>query len=150
MRRVLLTLLILFSGLPSAGIAGDVRALVLVTARDSALTAVSADQVRKAYLGVPIIVNGQRLQPLQNRSDELLDEVFLQKAVFLSRPAFERQLLSRVFRLGGQKPATYDDAAALLLNLRRTPGAVTYVWASTLAPNPDLRVVATLWTGAVQ
>ena len=147
LQHIVATLLILYS---TAASAGESRTLVLVCRTDSPLAALSAADVRKAYMGAPLIVNGQHVQPVRNQTDALLDEVFLQKVVFLSGPSYERQVLSRVFRLGGQKPAAYDQLPELLEELRNSPGTVTYMWANTLAAYPDLRVVSTLWTGNVE
>ena len=130
--------------------AGEPKTLVLVCRTDSRLTALTADDTRKVFLGAPVVVAGLRVEALRNRSDELLDEVFLQKVVFLSGPAYERQVLSRVFRLGGQKPPVYDGGAELLGALRGSPAAVTYMWDDSARRYPDLRVVATLWTGGVE
>ena len=146
-QHIVALLLILCS---TAASAGESRTLVLVCRTDSPVSALSAADVRKAYMGAPLTVNGQHVQPVRNQTEALLDEVFLQKVVFLSGPSYERQVLSRVFRLGGQKPETYERIPELLLALRRSPGAVTYMWADTATRYPDIRVVATLWTGNIE
>jgi hypothetical protein len=147
-RRIpyLLALLLL---IPAVG-AGGTRTLVLVCQKESRLSPLTAEDARKAFLGAPVLVSGRRLEAIRNRSDALLDEVFLQKVVFLSGPAYERQVLSRVFRLGGQKPVVYDALPDLLTALRGSPDRVTYMWSDSLLEHPDLRTLATLWTGAVE
>lgn len=149
MNRTALVALLLMP-LCAAAMAGEARTLVLVCRTDSMLPALTAKDARKVYLGAPLIVAGQRVEALRNRSDVFLDEVFLQKVVFLSGPVYERQVLSRVFRLGGQKPAVYDGVPELLSALRRSPAAVTYMWADSLRAHPELHAVATLWSGEVE
>jgi hypothetical protein len=141
---------VLLTLLATAVNAGEPRTLVLVCRNDSRLSALTADETRKAFLGAPVVVDGLRVEALRNRSEYLLDEVFLQKVVFLSGPAYDRQVLSRVFRLGGQKPVVYDGVAELLVALRSSPAPVTYMWKDSVRQYPDLRVVATLWTGEVE
>ncbi|MCL5669464.1 MAG: hypothetical protein M1392_05745 [Gammaproteobacteria bacterium] len=47
--------------------------------------------------------DGVQLVPLLNTGDPMLYEVFLQKVIFLSARNYERQVLSRVFRMGGRR-----------------------------------------------
>jgi hypothetical protein len=75
-------------------------------------------------------------------------EVFLQNVVFMSGPAFERQLLSRVYRQGGQQPEVISQQAQLLNALSSNATAVTFMWADTAIQNPELKVIASLWTAS--
>lgn len=145
--RLAALVLLLLAGVANAG---EPRTLVLVCRTDSRLSVLTADDTRKVFLGAPVVVAGLRIEALRNRSEELLDQVFLQKVIFLSGPAYERQVLSRVFRLGGQKPPVYDGVGELLGALRGSPTAVTYMWDDSVQRYPDLRVVATLWSGEVE
>lgn len=124
--------------------------LVLVTDAAAAIPALSSTEVRKLFLGKPLVKDGVRLRALRNETDALLREVFLQKVMFLSAHDYERQLLSNVFREGGERPAAYEDAAPLLDALQSKSGAVTYMWEDAARAAPNVKIVGELWQGTLQ
>ena len=143
-----LLLLLLNTG-ASHGLAAEERRLVLVTASISKITPLSPTEVRKLFLGLAVTQNSLRLEPLHNASDSLLNEVFLQKIIFMSAQNYERQLMSQVFRLGGHRPIRYTDAGKLVTVLQGTPGALSYMWLSSAQQIPGIKVVQELWQGPV-
>ena len=131
-------------------LATEERRLVLVTSEHSRLTPpLLPAEVRKLFLGVAVETQGLRLEPLHNASEALLQEVFLQKIVFMSTQSYERHLISQVFRSGGHRPARYADSDALVKALQHQPGAVTYMWASHAQQIAGIRIVQELWQGPV-
>ncbi len=124
--------------------------LVLVTAADSPIDPLSAGQIRSVFLGLPIENRGVQLRPLQNVSDPLLYEVFLQKTVFMSARSYERQLILRVFRSGGQRPLRFEDERGLVATLRHNPGAITYMWEHSARQTAGIRILQGLWEGALE
>lgn len=144
MRRVFLALFaaLLFA---AVGVArGADPALVLVTNAQSPIERLSSDEVRKLYLGVPLIVGTQRVRPLRNATNSTVREMFMQKVMFMSTPAYERQILSRVFRMGGARPAEFDEMRELLRALELDPGAVTYLPRSFAVTRPELKIIGEL------
>ena len=131
----------------SHGLAAEERRLVLVTASTSKITPLPPTEVRKLFLGLPVTQNGLRLEPLRNASDPLLNEVFLQKIMFMSAQSYDRQLLSQVFRFGGHRPVSYSDVGTLAAALRDQPGTVSYMWLPTAHRIPGIKVVQDLWQG---
>ena len=119
-------------------------ALVLVASAHSAIQRLSPDETRKLYLGIPMIVDGKRVRPLRNNTDPLVQEMFMQKVMFMSTPAYERQILSRVFRMGGTRPAAYGDMNELLKAIEADPAAVTYLTRERAAARPGLKIVGEL------
>lgn len=124
------------------------RRMVLVSNDQLTLPPPSALELRRLFLGLPVVKDGHTLEPLRNNTDPVLYEVFLQKIVFLSAHNYEHQLLSQVFRLGGQRPAFYSDMNELVSALKTRPGAVTYMWADTAQTLPGIRIVEDLWQGS--
>lgn len=122
--------------------------VVLVTAANSNLPALSPMEVRRLFLGKPLVKDGVRIEGLRNSSDELLQEVFLQKVVFMSVRAYERQLLSNVFRAGGERPADYKESRQLLSALQEKSGALTYMWATVAQATPGVKIIGELWEGS--
>ncbi len=103
------------------------RSLVLAANTSSPVTNLTTQEARKLFLGVPIEKAGTRIMPLLNTSDPLTYQVFLQKVAFMSSSAFESQILSVVFRLGGKRPETYSDLQELLNALQQRTEAVTFL-----------------------
>lgn len=127
--------------------AGGMRKLVLVVASGSDIGRLSPGDTRKLFLGVPVAAAPSRepMHPLRNASDPVLEEVFLQKVIFMSRDAYERALLTRAMHGGGVRPALHDSETALVDALRADKFAVTYMWADRAAAQPNLKIVAELW-----
>lgn len=131
----------------SAAWAGGMRKLVLVVDSGSDIGRLSISGTRKLFLGVPVAAAPSResMHPLRNASDPVLEEVFLQKVIFMSRDAYERALLTRAMRGGGSRPALHDSETALVDALRADKFAVTYMWADRVATQSNLKIVAELW-----
>ena len=126
-----------------------VRSLVLVTRADSTLAPLSPSEVRQLFLGIPVIKDGVRIQPVRNQSDPRLYEVFLQKALFMSADHYERLLLGRLFRAGDPKPPAVHDRAALMRELQAAPMGVSFAWDRDLRGHTAVRPLQSLWRGAV-
>lgn len=124
------------------------RTLVLAASAETNLPALTVAETRKLFLGVPLERNGATVTPILNTSDNLLQEVFLQKVTFMSSPAYQTQLVSTVFRLGGKRPSVYADQRALVEALRHDPHAVTYLWQDQVEKSGGLKVVSVLWSGS--
>lgn len=124
--------------------------LLLVCGVESTAPLISHKEVRKLFLGVPIIKDGVRLRPLRNASDPLITEVFLQNIIFMSKRNYERQLASRVFRLGGERPPVFTDISELIDELRQSPEALTYMWADQLTHADGVKSIGVLWEGSAE
>lgn len=124
--------------------AAEGRKLVLVAGSQSTAVALSPEEVRKLYLGVAIIKDGKTFLPLRNRIDTMAYEVFMQKVMYMSGPAYERAMMIRVVRTASSRPPEYTAEKDLLQALAATPNAVTYMWADQ-AEAAGLKTVAELW-----
>lgn len=146
MKRLRLPLLLLAGMLLPSGLWAQTAgsSLVLVANAQSAIQKLSADEARKLYLGVPMLVDSQRIHPLRNNSDPMVQEMFMQKVMFMSTPAYERQILSRVFRMGGTRPQSYAELRELLKALENDPAAVTFLPRDVATARPGLKIVGDL------
>ena len=122
------------------------RSLLLVCSENSELEFLSHAEVRKIFLGVPMVKNQVRLKPLLNASDTFATDVFLQKIIFMSKRRYERQLVSRVFRFGDQRPPEYEDVDLLVSALVNTPGSLSYMWSEQFENQTGLKALGVLWT----
>jgi len=110
----------------------------------------SAAELQRLFLGMPVTRHGQSLRALVNRSDDRSYQIFLQAVMGMSAPTYQRRLLGRLYRKGIQPPPVVEDFEALLAAVKESPGTVTYVLAGDLPDDPELRVVQELWRGAVR
>lgn len=125
--------------------AAEGRKLVLVAGPQSAAAALSPEEVRKLYLGVAVAKDGKTFLPLCNHTDAMAYEVFMQKIMYMSGPAYERAVMTRMVRTTSSvRPPEYADEKDLLKALAATPNAVTYMWADK-AEAAGLKVVTELW-----
>jgi len=122
------------------------RSLLLVCSDNVKLESLSHADVRRLFLGVPMFIDKLRLRPMLNASDPLATDVFLQQIIFMSKRQYERQLLSRVFRLGDQRPPEYEDIDMLAKALLDTPGSLSYMWSDQLEHKTGLMSLSVLWT----
>ena len=122
------------------------QSVVLVVRTDSSVRALDSVDVRKLFLGLPVLVNGDPLHPLRNRSDPLLDQIFLQQIVAMSQTGYDRQILILVNRQRSLRPPEYSSVAAVVTALEADPNAVSFMWLRDVGHNPKLRVIRVLWS----
>jgi len=143
--RRLILIVLLLAGLCAPATPAS-RVLVLVVRTDSPVLDLDSVTVRKLFLGIPVLVNGNPLHPIRNRSADHLDEIFLQVIVGMSQSAYDRQILNGVNRQGWQRPVDATSVARVLTDLNEDPQAVAYVWQGDIAHNARVRVVRVLWS----
>lgn len=119
--------------------------MVLVASIKSTAGPLSVEEVRKLYLGATLLDNGQIIRPLLNYSDGYLQELFMQKVMLMSTPHYEHHILSRVFRMGGNRPKVHTGLHKLVGALKADPNTVTYMYSDEAGAHPDLKVLSILW-----
>lgn len=117
--------------------------IAIVASAESAIKAISAKDTRRAYLGATIVLDGVEIKPLRNQTDKLAGEVFLQKVLFMSSEAYERQLLARAFR-GGSSPKAYEKLADLLAALHNDKSTITFMLYETAINTSGIRIIGSL------
>jgi len=122
------------------------RSLLLVCSENAKLESLSHADVRKLFLGVPLTIDRARLKPILNASDPLATSVFLQQVIFMSKRQYERHLVSRVFRLGDQRPPEHENIDMLVKALLDTPGSLSYMWSEQFEHQTGLKSLGVLWT----
>ncbi len=118
------------------------HAVLLTSEPDMSLATL---EVRKLFLGFSIVHDGNFLQPVRNRSDALLDQVFLQHVVSMSADAYERRLLTLSLRQGRARPREVRSLEELLRVLRTVKHTVSYAWQAEIEGQAGIRIVRTIW-----
>jgi hypothetical protein len=142
MPRTLLLLLALAIAEPLA--AAD-RAVVLVVNAAGPVTQLDALEIRKVFLGLPVMRGAHALHPIRNSSDPQLVAVFLQHVVAMSQSAYDRRILSQVLQEGRPRPVELLSRESVLASLATDPYAVSFMWSNDATRNPGLRIVKVLW-----
>lgn len=115
--------------------------LLVVADQSAPVAPLSRKTVRRIYLGVHYRTEIGPLKPAHNTSDDVLQEVFLQKILFMSKNAYRRVLASRLVRLREAGPAEYQDIDKLIQALHTNPRLITYIWQSQLPTGGHLKVL---------
>jgi len=123
------------------------RTVVLVTGTACPVTEVSSLDVRKAYLGVVVRVDGHRLTPIQFVGDELLNRVFYQSIVSMSRKSYERRALTLAIKYGTPRPLKIESSADVAEAIEEYQCGIVYLWKEDADRLPMVRTVRTLWQG---
>ena len=123
------------------------RTVVLVTSQSCPIEALDSLDVRKAYLGVAVSVGGNHVRPLRLNNDAMLDQVFFQSIVAMSRKSFERRALSLALRFGTPRPIEVDNLDAALQIVRTIECSIVYAWSDELVDRDGIKVLQPLWQG---
>jgi hypothetical protein len=134
-----------WSVLPGHAAAPDNDAVVLVVAQHSPVQDLDAIDLKRLFLGIPVVSNGANLRGALNYSDARLRELFYEHVMGMTGDNYERRSLELTLEQGRRAPSIYEDEAALLALLMHDGQVVTFTWRSRVAGNPRLRIVRELW-----
>jgi hypothetical protein len=145
---ILMFSLLLFFNMAVVATASE-KKMVLVVAADAGHLKFNRSEIRQLFFAGAIIKDGVQFEAVINDSDPLLYEVFLQKIIFMSARAYERKLISRVFRKGGRRVVLASGLESLENDLVANPGWVSFMWEEHARSLPGITVIGQLWHGSV-
>jgi hypothetical protein len=119
-------------------------AVVLVTGAESSIEGLSSLDIRKAYLGIKVTVDGVTVRPIRRGEDERLNQIFMQSVIAMSHRSYERRLLSLALKFGTPRPTEAQDQELIEL-LARHPDSITYMWRSDADSDPRVKTIEVLW-----
>jgi hypothetical protein len=119
--------------------------LVLIVSADSKVDQLDSLEVRKLFLGLTVIHDGDRLRPVLDEVDARIKEIFLQNIVSMSDPTYDRSLLRLALIQGQIKPVAYKDIAQLIKAVAADPTAVSYAWEKDVAHDSRIKILRVLW-----
>lgn len=143
-------LLLLLSGTSLPADEPHEATLVLVSGAGLGDSQLTPNQLRRIFLGMPVSANGKAISALRNTSDPLLNEIFLQKVVYMSERRYQRLLVSKTFRTGQIRPPNFKSHDNLVQALKTVPDSVSVMWERDAKNHTDLHVIQVLWTGRPQ
>lgn len=119
--------------------------LVLVSGVKSTIPVLSTEEMQQLYTVAPMFHNGKAIKPLLNYSDSFTQETFMRKVMHMSTQAYERQVMTKVFRAGGNRPPVYTSLVKLIGALKADPNAVSYMFSDEAGVHPEIKIISTLW-----
>ena len=125
--------------------ASEVNHAVLIVAAGEPVEKFTTKELRLLYLGYPVTRGELRFEPLVNQSDKITYQGFLQKVMFMSEQSYNRKLVTRVFRRGGERPPSYHQRDPLISELKKNTNAITFVMPEVAASIEGIQVVQHLW-----
>lgn len=148
MRNTVLFIAFCAGMLPAAGLADyDSRSVVLVTGKDCPLETVSTLDIRKAYLGIRVTLDGSSVDAHRLLGDEQLNRIFYQYIVAMSQKSYDRRLLSMMLKFGTPAPEGYASAEQLAQAIRQQQCDIGYLWKRDVSRYSNLKTVKVLWQG---
>jgi len=103
-------------------------------------------EIRKLFLGLPVLRNNRALVPIRNGSDRQIAQVFLQDVVAMSQSAYDRRILTQTLQHGRPRPTELKSRDQVISALSTDRYAVSYLWLHDAANNPRLRILRVLWS----
>ena len=146
MKRIAVTWL--FAALVSAALTMPASAdetLVLIVSAESKVEQLDSLEVRKLFLGMTVVHNGDRLRPLLNEAEPRLKDVFLQNVVSMTDMTYDRRILRLALQGGRSLPAVYADKAMLINTIAADPTAVSFAWARDVQHDKRIKILRVLW-----
>lgn len=144
-RSTSIVLVSLFCLLPA--VANAQRTVVLVTNESCSMETISTLDVRKAYFGVTVNIEGSIIRPFRLNDDSNLNQIFLQSVIAMSEKSYERRLLSLVLKYGTPRPEEFNSVADLTNALRRSKCGIAYMFKQDADELDGIRTVKLLWHG---
>lgn len=119
--------------------------VVLVAGSDSRIEDISLLDIRKAYLGISVLLDAGTVRPVRRNDDERLNMIFLQSVIAMSEKSYERRLLSLMLKFGTPRPEEVDGRDRLLRRLERSPTAIAYMWQREAEADARVKIIRVLW-----
>ncbi len=137
--------LVIFAACLLGVAAASGETVVLVTGETCPLTNIGTLELRKAYLGIAVELEGRQLRPILMRGDEKLEQIFYQSVVAMSKKSYERRRLSLALKYGTPRLAEIDEVEAAAEALRGEDCAITYLWGRDAESMQGVKTIRLLW-----
>lgn len=119
--------------------------LVLIVSADSKVDQLDSLEVRKLFLGMTVVHNGDRLRPLLNEAEPRVKDVFLQNVVSMTDMTYDRRILRLALQGGRSLPAVYADKVMLINTVAGDPTSVSFAWARDVQHDKRIKILRVLW-----
>lgn len=121
--RVLAALVLTATALGAAD-----KELVIVVNRESALSTMSAADLKRVYTGRLSVLGGKKAVPINQTLDSEVAGAFLKEYVGMTAAEYKEYWVGQQVKGGGVAPMIQKTSASVLLMVSQLPGAIGYMY----------------------
>ncbi len=123
--------------------AGNVWAehIVVVVNANAPVQSLTANQVRDIYLGEKRRWNGVRVAPVDYKSNQTLQDRFLDSVLYMDASAYNNYWIKRAFRDGLKRPTVAVSPQEALQAVAQNAGGIGFFYASDVSGATGVREV---------
>lgn len=104
----------------------------------------TAEQVKDIYLGKTGLIEGTKVQPVDQKDSDSIKRDFLKKVVDTSADEYKVYWMKRAFREGGSPPGVKNSSEDVINSVREGKGSIGYVWDDEARGKNGVKVIFTV------
>ena len=118
---------------------------VLVVWESSQVQKTSVLEIRRIYLGLPSSKESLIKKPIMNSSNLATYKIFLKNIMHMTEKGYQRKIVKRIFRQGGEKVKEVKNITELINHLKNNLNDISFMDKETAKKTKGLKVVQVLW-----
>ena len=118
---------------------------VLVVSESSPVKKANVLEIRRIYLGLPSSADSLIKNPVINSSSQDVYKAFLKNIMHMTEKGYQRKIIKRIFRQGGEKVKEIQSISELVNYLNKNIYDVSFMSESTAKKTKGIKVVQVLW-----
>lgn len=118
---------------------------VLVVSESSPVKKANVLEIRRIYLGLPSSADSLIKNPVINSSNPDVYKAFLKNVMHMTEKGYQRKIIKRIFRQGGEKVKEIQSIPELVNYLDKNIYDVSFMSESTAKKTKGINVVQVLW-----
>ena len=118
---------------------------VLVVWESSQVQKTSVLEIRRIYLGLPSSKESLIKKPIINSSNLATYKMFLKNIMHMTEKGYQRKIVKRIFRQGGEKVKEVNNITELIEYLKNNLNDISFMDKETAKKTKGLKVLQVLW-----
>ncbi|MBI4368640.1 MAG: hypothetical protein HY547_00250 [Elusimicrobia bacterium] len=99
------------------------------------------EEARDIFLGEKVMLQGNRLRPLETKEPKGLRGLFFKAVLSVSEDGYQSYWIKKVFQDGGTPPSSLTGVEALVAALQTDHNALGFLWASDASKIAGLKTL---------
>lgn len=104
----------------------------------------TAAQVKDIYLGKTGLLEGTKIQPIDQKDADSIKGDFLKKVLETTADEYKVYWMKRAFREGGTPPGVKNSSDDVINTVRDGKGSIGYVWEDETKGRSGVKVILTI------
>ena len=118
---------------------------VLVVSESSPVKKTNVLELRRIYLGLTSSANSLIKKTVINSSSQTVYKAFLKNIMHMTEKGYQRKIIKRIFRQGGEKVKEIKSIPELVNYLDKNIYDVSFMSESTAKKTKGIKVIQVLW-----